>query len=181
MEKTQATLRKFSHVIYVFAKIGFIAAIVGVCIAACAMVCLAVTGSMNFDIGNGVTLLLAKTDGNIATVWGTMAYALTSCALLITVMRLLMRLFANIRDCYTPFTAENAELFKKMAIWMIIVSVVPAMAGQIVGKTCAVIIGIPFSAEFADGFSIIAVLVLFAMSMVFKYGCALQEQADTTL
>ncbi len=185
MEKIQNSLRKFSSVIFVFAKIGFVASIVGVCIAAIAMVFFAAAGSMTFDIavGGGAALhgILAEVDGNAATVWGTMAYALTYCVFLIAVMRLLMRLFANMRDNYTPFTMENAQLFKRMAIWMIVASIVPATVGQAVGAACAKLLELPFHAEFGDGFSVISVLVLFAMSMVFKYGCALQEQADTTL
>lgn len=185
MEKIQNSLRKFSNVIFVFARIGYIAAIVGVCICICAMVVLAATGSTVFDIelGNGKVLhaIIAQIDGSTADVWGTMAYVLTYCLFFIAVMRLLMRLFANMRDNYTPFTMENAELFRKMAIWMIVASIVPATVGQTVGAACAKMMELSFSGEYGDSFSMISVLVLFAMSMVFKYGCALQEQADTTL
>ncbi len=185
MEKIQNSLRKFSSVIFVFAKIGYIASIVGVCLSACAMICLAATGrmSLEFALDNGATLraLFAEVEGNAATVWGSLAYALTYCIFLIVVMRLIMRLFANMRDNYTPFTMENAELFKKMAIWMIVASIVPATVGQTVGMACAKMMQLSFAGEYSDGFSILSVLVLFAMSTVFKYGCALQEQADTTL
>ena len=185
MEKIQKNLNKFSSVVFILAKICFVAAIVGICISGCAMVCFAATGHMSFNltIGNGVTLhgLLADAQGNAPTVWGTMSYALTYCIFLVAVMRMLMRLFSNMRDNYTPFTIENADLFKKIAIWMIVASIVPATVGQIVGKSCAQMMKLPFTTEFGDSFSLIAVLILFTMSMVFKYGCALQEQADTTL
>ncbi len=185
MEKIQKKLSKFSNVIFVFAKIGFIASIVGVCISVCAMTCFAMTGNMSFvvELGNEVNLhgLLAEAEGNAATVWGSMTYALLYCICLIVVMRLLMRVFANMRDNYTPFTMENAHIFEKVAICMIVAAFVPSIVGQIVGELCAEFMNLSFTAEFADSFSLIAVLILYTMSMVFKYGCALQEQADTTL
>lgn len=184
MEAIQKKLQKFSHVIYVFASIGHVASIVGVCMCACTLLWSIIMGSpfATTQIGSVTIASPMMGDGmNLAEAFGAISYTLVYCAFLIVVMRLMMRLFGNMRDQYTPFTMENAGLFKRVAIWMIVAAVVPATVGQIVGNGYAKIMSLPFSAEYGDGFSLVVVLLFFAMSMVFQYGCALQEQADTTL
>lgn len=184
MDVIRKKLQKFSNVICVFAKIGYVASIVGVCLCGCALLWTILLGSPSASVELGEVTIAGfmKENGmNLAEACGTLAYALTYCAFLIAVMRLIMRLFANMRDQYTPFTTENASLFKRVAIWMIVASIVPATVGQAVGHGCAKLMSLPFSAEYGDGFSMVIVLLFFAMSMVFQYGCALQEQADTTL
>ena len=184
MDTIQKKLQKFSRVMYVFANIGYVANIVGVCLCGCALLWAIILGSPTATVQlGGVTIASPlQADGmNLAEICGTLAYTVTYCALLIVVMRLMMRLFANMRDHYTPFTMENAALFKRGAIRMIVASIVPAVVWKAVGIGCAKLLSLPFSVEYGDGFSMVVVLMLFAMSMVFQYGCALQEQADTTL
>ena len=184
MDTIQKKLQKFSRVMYVFAKIGYVASIVGVCLCGCALLWAIVLGSPTATVQLGSVTLAGLVDAegaNLAEIYGTLAYVTAYCAFFIVIMRLMMRLFMNMRDQYTPFTMENATLFKRGAIWMIVASVVPAIVGQAVGNGCAKLLSLPFSAEYSDGFSMVVVLMFFAMSMVFQYGCALQEQADTTL
>lgn len=184
MEPIQKKLKTFSRVMYVFANIGYVASIVGVCICGCALLWALIMGSPTAAVQlGGVTIagLVDAEGANLAEIYGTLAFTTAYCAFLIVVMRLMMRLFANMRDHYTPFTMDNAALFKRVAIWMIVASVVPAVVGQAVGAGCAKLMSLSFSAEYADGFSMVVVLLFYAMSMVFQYGCALQEQADTTL
>ena len=185
MELARQKLRKLSKVLYVFAKIGFIASIVGVVLCAAAIIWGVATGSPLSSImlfGSEVKLVSVHgAEANIAVVYGTISYALTSCSFLIGIMHLLMRLFKNMSDNYTPFTMENAMLLKRTAILMIVAAIVPTIVGESVGMTCAKLMSLPFTADYGDGFSLVVVLVFFAMSLVFQYGCALQEQADTTL
>ena len=184
METVQKKLQKFARVIGVFANIGYVASIVGVCLCGCALLWTIVFGSASAAVQiGGVTFagLMGPSGMNLAETSGTLAFTLVYCVFLIVVMRLMMRLFANMRDYYTPFTMENAALFKRVAVWMIVASVVPAIVGQAVGSACAKFLSLPFSMEYGDGFSLVVVLLFYAMSMVFQYGCALQEQADTTL
>ncbi|MBR5739811.1 MAG: hypothetical protein IKX81_00810 [Firmicutes bacterium] len=74
-------------------------------------------------------------------------------------MRKIGTLFRNINKDYTPFTAENVKLIK-------IIAVIGAVAALIeVGIGPAVVVG----------------FTLWAVSMLFDYGCVLQEESDEIL
>ena len=74
-------------------------------------------------------------------------------------MRKVGTLFRNINKDYTPFTAENVKLIR-------IIAVVGAVAALIeVGIGPAVMVG----------------FILWAVSMLFDYGCVLQEESDEIL
>ena len=96
-------------------------------------------------------------------------------AFLVILSMALMRmhkLFNNIYEGDTPFTLENVEHIKKMAIFMIVSIVLSA-----IGTT---IINIAFSAEDAVSFNlfnIVEIIFLYAMSYIFEYGYRIQQDS----
>ncbi|MFA6625183.1 MAG: DUF2975 domain-containing protein, partial [Bacilli bacterium] len=87
-------------------------------------------------------------------------------------------LFRNIKKEGTPFRSTNVSLLNKIGVVSLI---------QGVGIPCISTI-ITLSTKTSDlftgtisGVSIIFGLLIFALSLVFKYGVSLQDEADTTL
>lgn len=81
----------------------------------------------------------------------------------------LEKLFINIHNGTTPFTMENVEHIKKMAIYMILTIVLPNISGVIAQMIISEDLGIDF-----EIFDIIYILFLFSMAYIFEYGYELQ-------
>ena len=69
----------------------------------------------------------------------------------------------------TPFTLENVSHIKKMAIFMIIASLLPNIGGVIAELVLKQDLGIDF-----ELFDLIYILFLFSMSYIFEYGYEIQ-------
>ena len=184
MEETKNKLQKFSNVVYVFSKIGRIASIVGISVFVVAVIWVIFAGpNAAYELGNGITIQgpVDFGDVTVAVVWGEMSYAIaaTICSLLLCLR--FEKLFDNMRSQPSPFTIENANQFKVIAIILIVGSVGPVIFAQIIGQSVAAITQTAFSLEFSGGFSLLTALLFFVMSIVFKYGCELQAQVDETL
>lgn len=183
MENTIISIQKFAKSLRIIARIVFVACIVGLCLCVTAMVWLAAGGDL-LRIGGEVIIHgpMAVTDGqSIADVWGELSYTTAVLAFSIAIARLCVSLFGAMQSGSTPFTMENARCIRKIAVVMIVAAVVPPIVGSGVGMTVSELCGEAFSASFEAGFSLLTVLVFFAISIVFKYGCQLQEQVDETL
>lgn len=185
MEEIKVKLKKFSSVIYVISKIGFVMSIVGICLAGLGIIIQLATSDLDPTTAAGsVTIHWVPIDTSGFTVpdfYGELSYDIASMAFFISVCSISMRLFKNMRDNYTPFTMENAELFKKLAIIMIVASIVPPIIGQSIGSSVASMMDVAYEGSYGSGFSLIAVLIMFFISVVFRYGCQLQQEVDETL
>lgn len=85
----------------------------------------------------------------------------------------LEKLFKNISTGDTPFTVDNAKLIKQMAflmIYSIIASVVAAIPFGFISN-----LNYNYNMR---GFSVIEILILFAVSYIFEYGAKLQEGSN---
>lgn len=184
MNETIKKVRGFSKAMYIIAKIVFICCIVGLCACVAGMVWAIVMGSGAWTVWGGMVIAVPiEVFGNdtIAKIWGTIAFTIASLAFTLSIARIAMRLFGNMRKGDTPFTMENAKLLKTMGIVMIVASLVPQIIGASVGSGIAAVNGLTFDADMGNGFPLLAALAFFVMSVIFKYGCELQTQVDETL
>lgn len=78
-------------------------------------------------------------------------------------------LFVNIYSGETPFTLDNIKNIKKMAIFMILMIVVPSVLGIITEFIINEDLGINF-----ELFELIYILFLFSMAYIFEYGYEIQ-------
>lgn len=92
-----------------------------------------------------------------------------SLVLLYLTFKRLEKLFINIHNGTTPFTMENVDHIKKMAIFMILIIVLPNISGVITQMIVGEDLGIGF-----EMFDIIYILFLFSMAYIFEYGYQLQ-------
>lgn len=88
------------------------------------------------------------------------------------------KLFLNIKTEGTPFRKDNVRLLNRIGIVSLIQALaVPAIVSIITTATSTgAVLSYPFS-----GANVVFGLLIFALSMVFKYGVSLQDEADTTL
>ncbi len=184
METTQQKLKKFSQIVYVLATIGKIICIVGITACIICTVIFATPEVRNTLPETTITVETANGGSvrNLADMLSMMAFSLTATIFSLVVCSKLQKLFANMRDQETPFTMENAEIFKSIAIIMLVGAVVPTVVAVIVGYgAVAIDRSLSFNVGYDMNFSIMSVLICFVMSVVFKYGCELQTQVDETL
>lgn len=78
------------------------------------------------------------------------------------------RLFGCIGKGNSPFTAETASQIRKIALYVLVFAVFSAFS----------VFKMAFSQFFMSG---LFALVLFCISLIFDYGCELQQEVDETL
>ncbi len=112
-------------------------------------------------------------NGNMPLLVGFIETAFTflivTLVLFIIILKHLEKLFINIHNGETPFTIENVKHIKKMAMFMILVIIIPNIAGVIAEKIIGENLGIGF-----ELFDLIYILFLFSMSYIFEYGYEIQ-------
>ncbi len=88
------------------------------------------------------------------------------------ILMYLHRLFVNLNEGNTPFMPENAEYLKKMAILMIVATILPDISGALAEIVFKIDLGIGF--EMMD---LIYILFLFSLVYIFKYGQEIQKDS----
>ena len=96
-------------------------------------------------------------------------FLIITLVLLYLSMKHLENLFMNIHDGDTPFTMDNVNHIKKLAIFMIAVIIIPNVSGVLMGYMINEDLGIGF--EMLD---FIYILFLFSMAYIFQYGYEIQ-------
>lgn len=84
-------------------------------------------------------------------------------------LKALENLFTNINKGDTPFTLENVGYIKKMAYFMIVITILP----NITGILFEAILKMDLDVEF-EMFSLIEILFLFSIAYIFQYGYEIQ-------
>ena len=77
------------------------------------------------------------------------------------IMKHLKKLFVNIHSGDTPFTRENVKSIKNIAIYMIVIILLPSITGDNITIEL-------------DLFEVLCILLLFCLSYIFEYGYEIQ-------
>lgn len=123
-------------------------------------------------IGTNEVLEVLKSNSNVKVIVfmeAAFLFILGSIALMYLTLRHLEKLFVNIHNGETPFSMENVDHIKKMAILMIINIILPNISSVMI----EVISGIETHSGF-DLINIIYILFLFSMAYIFEYGYEIQ-------
>lgn len=161
---TKNKIIKTAKVCYIVAKVLYCLSF-AVCLA---FIVLAITLSSTNAIDS-------YTRAETAVLFGTLAlYAFMCIGLLWNVEGL----FKSIAQEQSPFSERVGHYLKKIAIFTILTSVVPALVGSIVIRIVYPETGLNFPIEVGG---IIVGVVLFLVGMVFNYGNELQTRDDETL
>ena len=127
---------------------------------------------------NKVLDYLEKNDLKFITIIIEATLVFTIAIIVLTFMLLgkVRKLFNNIHDGDTPFTMENVGYIRNIAILLIIMACVK-IAGNGIGN-----ILITNSATFSfDLIDVVYILILFAVSYIFEYGCSLQAKSESKI
>jgi len=87
------------------------------------------------------------------------------------------KIFSGIRKTLLPFTEENTNHLKTVAILIAVISVVPAFI-EAIGEA---IIGFSLDMFTFSIEGLVLAFVVYSLAHIFEYGLNLQEQADETL
>jgi hypothetical protein len=87
------------------------------------------------------------------------------------------KIFSGIRKTLLPFTEENTNHLKTIAILIAVISVVPAFI-EAIGEA---IIGFSLDMFTFSIEGLVLAFVVYSLAHIFEYGLNLQEQADETL
>lgn len=162
--ETKNKIIKTARVCYIVTKVLYVLS----CVTCLAFIALAIALSCTHAIK---TLTVAET----AIIFGTLAlYAFICIGLLWNIEGV----FKSVGDGQAPFGERVSHYLKKIAIFVIILSVVPALVGSILLRSICPSTEIVFPIEFGG---IIVGIVLFLFGMFFKYGKELQKKDDETL
>ncbi|MCM1533748.1 MAG: hypothetical protein NC099_03750 [Corallococcus sp.] len=162
--ETKKQIIKTAKVCYIVTKVLYFLS----CAACLAFIALAIALSCTHAIES---LTVAET----AVLFGTLAlYAFMTIGLLWNVESI----FKSVNDGQAPFGERVSHYLKKIAIFIILLSVVPALVGSILLRAICPNTELVFPIEFGG---IIAGIVLFLFGMFFRYGNELQKNDDETL
>lgn len=162
--ETKKQIIKMSKVCYIVTKVLYILC----CVLCLVFIVLAIALSCAHAIES---LTVAET----AIIFSTLAlYAFMCIGLLWNVESL----FKSVGDEQAPFGERVSHYLKKIAIFIILLAVVPALIGSILLRAICQSTEIIFPISFSG---IVSGVVLFLIGMFFKYGKELQKNDDETL
>ena len=162
--ETKNKIIKMAKVCYILSKVLYFLS----CIACIVFIALAIILSLTHAIK---TLTVAET----AITFSTLAlYAFFAIGLLWNVESI----FRSINECNAPFGERVSHYLTKIAIFVILLSSVPALVGSTLLRVICPASEMIFPIEFCG---IISGLVLFLIGLFFKYGKELQRNDDETL
>ena len=161
---TKNKMIKMAKICHIVSKVLYITA----CVVCLVFISLAIA----LSVTNAVSTLTAA---ETAVLFGTLAlYAFVCIGLLWNVDGI----FKSIVEEKSPFSESVSHYLKKVAIYVLIISVVPALIGSVVIRLVYPATELTFPIEVGG---IVAGIVLFLIGMFFKYGKELQKQDDETL
>lgn len=162
--ETKNKIIKMSRVCYIVSKVLYILSFV----ACLVFIVLAIALSCTHAIKS---LTVAET----AIIFSTLAlYAFMCIGLLWNVESI----FKSVGDVQAPFGERVSHYLKKIAVFVILLSVIPGLVGSILLRAICPATEVVFPIEFGG---IIAGIVLFLIGLFFKYGSELQKNEDETL
>lgn len=96
-------------------------------------------------------------------------FLLISLVLVSIMFQSLEKLFCNINQGDTPFTLENVGYIKKIAYFMIAITIFPSIVGVIFESLLKMDLNVGF-----EMFSLVEILFLFSIAYIFQYGYEIQ-------
>lgn len=180
MKTNQLKIKNASRRITVILKIGGIISIFITIMALAAICILTLSGeemkssfisAFNVTANNGTTISIAS-----QSLLFMFSFMLVDTILITILIFLVHAIFSNIEKECTPFVRENAMRIKKIAIITFILSVVGSYSDALVDYYT---IGeLTWRANITG---LIISMIIYSISLIFDYGCDLQQEVDETL
>lgn len=188
-KEKQMKMKGISKAIYILAKIGKVCSIVGIIGLIILMLAIpqiiqnvkldnnqvTVFGGM-VEFKDTATALKASEIFNNHSVLTNIIFSeivaifiIVTLILLMLILMKLEKLFINIHNGDTPFTLENIDCIKKIALFMILIIIIPTISGYI----AQLALGVDLEVEL-ELMDLIYILIIFSVSYIFEYGYEIQ-------
>lgn len=174
----QKKIQDTSRVIKILTKILYITMIVAVCFETAGIIWLTVSPDISSIVLGGIKINSPFSLANAVGIGTETLTGVASQCFLIAILISTNRIFKNISCEYTPFTQKTAKGMRRIAILLLIDSIVAPQVDSAIQKSISITTGA------LDNFSdelIILAIVLYCFSLIFQYGVELQRQSDETL
>lgn len=173
-------IQKSSKTMAIITKVLCISLIIGLCIPITVLIWYAAAPNTNFfalhELGfySSTGQLLTSTGELVAEMFTI----IVSGVFVLCILLIANRIFHSIGKNFMPFSQENAKGLKKIAILLLIYSIVEPISKAGFYSYFSPQIQMQLSLNIV---SIILALIFFFVSVVFAYGAELQRQFDETL
>ena len=180
MKPSQEKIMSMSKKISIVLKLGFIVSNVIVILSLVAIGILVFSGedikssflaAFNVTANNGTTISIEARSLLIM-----FAFMLIDTILISLAIFFVYAIFDEIRKGFTPFTHENTERIKKVAIITTVLSIVGSCSDALVDYYT-----IGELTWRVNIIGMIVAIIIYCISLIFSYGCDLQRESDETL
>lgn len=175
MEQKINALKRSSKVIAVIMKIGYIAAIVALCLCAATLISTAITGKAAFSTSNGTNFILA--DGENASPAGLIAMSIVYFVMsgfLFAIFLLAQRMFGEISATGDPFTAKYVKTIRVIGILVAAMTFAIGLADWITSTITAT----KGTEIYTEAPGLVVGAIIFCLSYIIDYGCGLKKQTE---
>lgn len=180
MESSQQKIRNASKKLTVILKLSFIVSIIVAILALFAIGILMFSGedmkssflaAFNVTANNGTTISIAP-----QPLLSMFVFMLADTVLISFIIFLVHSIFDDIKKGWTPFSHRNTTRIKNIALIAVILSIVGSYSDALVDYYT---IG-----ELTWRVNIVGLvigMIVYCISLIFSYGCDLQQESDETL
>lgn len=178
MNAIQKKIQVISRVVAVLTKILYIAMIVTVCFEVSGIIWLTVSPEVSSIVLGGIKIISHFSLANAVGIGTDLLTGVASQCFFIAILVSANRIFRNISLEYSPFTQKTVKGMRRIAILLLIDSIVAPQVDFTIKKSILLATGTlhNFGNEL-----IILVIILYCFSLIFQYGVELQQQSDETL
>lgn len=178
MNAIQKKIQVTSRVVAILTKILYIAMIVAVCFEATGIIWLTVSPEVSSIVLGGIKIISPFSLANDVGIGTDLLTGVASQCFFIAILVSANRIFRNISREYSPFTQKTVKGMRRIAILLLIDSIVAPHVDFAIKKAISLATGTLYN--FSDELNILAI-VLYCFSLIFQYGVELQQQSDETL
>lgn len=180
MDILKEKIQKSSRIMAVITKVLCILLSVGLLIPVSVLIWVTAAPDTDFNSVPGLGFyspsgLLLTSNGEIISGMFTI---IVSAIFIIYILIIAYRIFKSIGQFIIPFSQDNAKSLKKIAVILLIYSIIEPIAKAGFYGTFASEVQIQTS---VNSLSVILALIFFFISVLFSYGAELQRQSDETL
>lgn len=178
MNAIQKKIQVTSRVVAILTKILYITMIVAVLFEAAGIIWHTLSPEVSSIVLGGIKIISPLSLANDVGIGTDLLTDLASQCFFIAILISANRIFRNISHEYSPFTQKTVKGMRRIAILLLIDSIVAPQVDFAIKKSISLATGTLHN--FGNELIILAI-ILYCFSLIFKYGVELQQQSDETL
>lgn len=178
MNAIQKKIQVTSRVVAILTKILYITMTIAVCFEVAGIIWFMVSPEASSISWGGIKIIPPFSLANYVGIGTDLMTDVASQCFFIAILVSANRIFKSLSREYSPFTQKTVKGMKRIAILLLIDSIVAPQVDSAIKKSVSIATGALHN--FSDELIILAI-VLYCFSLIFQYGVELQRQSDETL